>query len=108
MQEHLVRLLTTMARNKLTNATHKERAGRRDYRRVKTADADVAGKDASPSMQVETQELLREARRRLSPDEQRLLELRDQGQEWTEIAALLGGQPEALRKKLARAIDRVA
>jgi hypothetical protein len=54
------------------------------------------------------QELLQEARRRLSPEERRLLELRDQGQEWAAIAMAVGGQPEALRKQLARALERVA
>jgi RNA polymerase sigma-70 factor (ECF subfamily) len=48
------------------------------------------------------------ARHRLAPDERRLLELREQGREWAEIAAEVGGSPEALRKKLARAVGRVA
>ncbi len=47
-------------------------------------------------------------RRRLSPEEFELLELRGQGREWAAIAAERGGSAEALRKKLARAIDRVA
>ena len=51
---------------------------------------------------------LEEARRRLSPEELSLLERREQGREWTEIAAELGSSPEAVRKRLARAIDRVA
>ena len=38
----------------------------------------------------------------------RLVELRGEGREWTSIAEEVGGNPEALRKKLARAIDRVA
>jgi hypothetical protein len=36
------------------------------------------------------------------------LELREQGHEWAAIATTLGGNPEALRKKLARAVERVA
>ena len=43
-----------------------------------------------------------------SPDERRLLELRNDGHDWAAIAARLGGSAEALRKKLARALDRVA
>ena len=58
--------------------------------------------------EVATRELLEEARRRLSPEELSLLERREQGREWTEIAAELGSSPEAIRKRLARAIDRVA
>jgi len=37
-----------------------------------------------------------------------LLDLREQGKEWAEIAALQGAGAEALRKKLGRAIERVA
>jgi hypothetical protein len=53
-------------------------------------------------------ELLEEARRRFSPDEITILERREQGREWTEIAEELGSSPEANRKRLTRAIDRVA
>ena len=40
--------------------------------------------------------------------ERLLLDLREQGQEWAEIAAARGASAEALRKKLGRAIERVA
>jgi hypothetical protein len=52
-------------------------------------------------------DLQTEIRRRLSPDEWQLLELRNQGHDWAAIAAEVGGASESLRKKLARAIDRV-
>ena len=52
-------------------------------------------------------DLLQEVQRRLSADERRLLELRNQGCDWAAIAAEVGGAAETLRKKLARAIDRV-
>ena len=48
-----------------------------------------------------------EVRRRLTADEWPLLELKNQGHDWAEIAAQVGGLPETLRKKLARAIERV-
>jgi DNA-directed RNA polymerase specialized sigma24 family protein len=57
---------------------------------------------------VAARELLQEAHRRLAPDERQLVELRTQGLDWAAIAHQLGGSPEALRKKLARAVDRVA
>ena len=59
----------------------------------------VAGPDRTPSSEVATRELLQEARRRLSPEERSLLERREQGREWTEIAAELGSSPEAIRKR---------
>lgn len=109
--EDLLQLLTSMAHHKLTDEARKQQAGRRDYRRVAATPVEEQGVFApgsSPSQHAATQELLQEARRRLSPDDRQLLELRDQGQEWTAIATVVGGQPEALRKKLARALERVA
>jgi DNA-directed RNA polymerase specialized sigma24 family protein len=54
------------------------------------------------------QELIEEAHRRLTPDERRIQELRQQGLEWAEIAAQVGGSPEALRKRFTRAVTLVA
>jgi hypothetical protein len=36
------------------------------------------------------------------------VELRKEGLEWAAIAERLGSTPEAVRKKLARGVDRVA
>ena len=118
----LLKLLATMTRNKLANQVKGHRAIRRDFRRVEDRNdgngsgemsvvrgiEGLAGPDRTPSSEVATRELLQEARRRLSPDELSLLERREQGREWTEIAAELGSSPEAIRKRLARAVDRVA
>ncbi|MBV8231284.1 MAG: sigma-70 family RNA polymerase sigma factor [Planctomycetaceae bacterium] len=109
--DQLLRLLAAMTRNKLANQKRHQRAARRDYRRVEPGGleaGEVAGRDGPPSRQVAARELLQEAHRRFTPAERRLLDLRDQGREWSTIAAELGGSPEALRKKLARAIERVA
>jgi hypothetical protein len=56
---------------------------------------------------VAGRELLEEFRRRLSEEERALVDLRAQGFEWPEIAAKLGGTPQARRKQFARAVDRV-
>jgi RNA polymerase sigma factor (sigma-70 family) len=109
--EQLLRLLVTMARNKVACQANAQRAGRRDHRRVVAAidgRHDVASRDASPSRQVAARELLDEARRLLSPEERALLERREQGGDWAAIADELGGTPDALRMRLARAVDRVA
>jgi RNA polymerase sigma-70 factor (ECF subfamily) len=109
--DDLLRLLARMARNKLANQVEHHRARRRDYRRVEAGEdlgKEVAGAGASPSLQAAGRELLEEARRRLSADELRLLELRQQGREWAEIAAELGGTPAALRMQLTRAVERVS
>jgi RNA polymerase sigma-70 factor (ECF subfamily) len=108
--EQLLKLLATMARNKIINQAEALRAQRRDYRRVEAgglADGQLAAPGSTPSQQVAARELLQETHRRLSEEERRLLDLRQQGREWSDIAAELGGSPEALRKQLARAINRV-
>jgi hypothetical protein len=61
----------------------------------------------SPSAALVVLDLQQEVRRRLAPDEWQLLDLRNQGHDWAAIAARVGGNKECLRKKLARAIDRV-
>jgi RNA polymerase sigma factor (sigma-70 family) len=118
----LLKLLATMTRNKLSNQVKCHRSVRRDFRRIEDRDGrngngemsvvggveGLAGPGRTPSSEIATRELLEEARRRLSSDELSLLERREQGREWTEIAAELGSSPEAVRKRLARAIDRVA
>ena len=45
--------------------------------------------------------------RRLSEQELFLADQRALGRAWDDIAAELGASPEALRKRLARALDRV-
>jgi RNA polymerase sigma-70 factor (ECF subfamily) len=107
----LLKLLATMARNKLANQAHRLRARRRDCRRDAAGSdqaREVADPAASPSRQAAARELLDEARRRLSPEERRLLDLRQQGRAWAEVAEELGGNPDALRVQLARAVERVA
>jgi RNA polymerase sigma factor (sigma-70 family) len=108
--DDLLKLLGAMARNKVKFHARKEQAQRRDNRRQEGGGRveEIPSGDSSPSHHVASQELLKEVRRRLSPEERKLLELRKQGLEWSAIAEQLGGSPEALRKKLARAIDRMA
>lgn len=109
--DDLVKLLAKMARNKLAYQARQQQAGPRDHRRVVAGPerlAEAVGRDPTPSRQLGAQELLAEARRRLSAEELHLLELREQGLEWAEIAGQMGGSPEALRKRLARAVDLVA
>jgi RNA polymerase sigma-70 factor (ECF subfamily) len=108
--EQVLRLLTAMARNKLASHARKQYSLRRDQRRASLIGDQgsqlVAAVD-SPSAAIVASDLQQEVRRRLAPDEWHLLDLRNQGREWAAIAAQIGGQPETLRKKLARAIDRV-
>lgn len=108
--EQLLRLLTTMARNKLLNQARQEHAARRDNRLVTDdiANHDVAAGDPGPAQQAEAKELLAEVHRRLAPDELKLVELRNQGHDWNAIAEQVGGTPAALRQKLHRALARLS
>lgn len=117
--DQLLRLLATMTRNKLIGQVKGQAAARRDFRRVTgsgaTRDgeagdgiAQIPGRIPTPSRDVAARELLEEALRRLSPDEKRILDFREQGEQWAEIASELGSSPEALRKRFVRAVDRVA
>jgi RNA polymerase sigma-70 factor (ECF subfamily) len=109
--EQLLKLLSAMARNKLTVQARKEYAQRRDRRRVVPQGPDqdrLVAPGGGPSGEVAARDLLQEVRRRLSPEEQQILELRNQGDDWAGIAERLGGGADALRKRLARALDRVA
>lgn len=107
--EQLIRLLISMARNKVTDHARRQQAARRDNRRQGTDSAlsKVSDPGESPSELVATAELLREARRRMSDDERYLAEQRALGKGWNELAEELGDGAEALRKKLSRAMDRI-
>jgi len=109
--EQLVKLLGAVARNKLVCQSRAQQRQRRDYRRNEGGIADeeqMVDQNPSPSVQIASRELLERAERLLSPDERALVESRKEGLEWNVIAERQGGTPEALRKKLARAVDRVA
>jgi RNA polymerase sigma-70 factor (ECF subfamily) len=120
--EQLLKLLATMTRNKLVNQARALGAARRDFRRLEAREGargfdsssgvgeleQLAGSGPTPSRVVSARELLEQARRRFLPEELALLERRQQGHGYAEIAAEHGATPEAVRKRLARAIDRVA
>ncbi len=105
----LRRLLAGMARNKLAAQARRHSADRRDFRRV----AELGGADAmpapaaTPSQVVAREELLNEARARLSPEEARIAVLRGEGRSWAEIAAELGGSADSRRVQFQRALSRI-
>ena len=109
--EQLVKLLVTMARNKLTNYALQQRAARRDQRRVDkniADESDLVDPGPSPSRIAVNKELLQECRRRLSDEERHLADLRASGRSWDEIAADVAAKPDTVRSRLTRALDRVA
>jgi RNA polymerase sigma factor (sigma-70 family) len=106
--EDLVHLLIRMTRNKMVDATRRQRARRRDHRRATSLDGvELIADTPSPSQIVASAEMLAEVQKRLSPEEKQLADLRVAGREWIDIAREVGGTPEARRKQLTRAITRI-
>lgn len=112
--EQLLRLLVTMAKNRVIDWARRTQADRRDGRRdvsLEYADGEspqFAADVRSPHSILVNRELLERVRSRLSPPERQLMEQRAEGQDWDEIASQLGERPDAVRMRLTRALDRVA
>ena len=70
-------------------------------------DWEPASPEPSPPQQVEGRDFSQAIRARLPEPARRLFDLKAQGLTWTEIAAQVGGQPDALRMRLRRAIATV-
>jgi len=108
--EQLAGLLVTMARNKLVSRVRLERRLVRDVRRL-TAEPDVldsvVDEQPSPSENVSRNELLERVRGLLSDEERQIVELRNEGVGWDEIAKRLGGSGQARRMQLSRGIERL-
>jgi RNA polymerase sigma factor (sigma-70 family) len=106
--DDLVKLLSTMARNEVLREQRRQLAARRDQRRDaagQVTDETAPAPGATPSQEVAAAELFQEVQQRLTAEEKQLTEWRQQGGDWNAIAAEAGGQPEALRKKVSRAIS---
>jgi RNA polymerase sigma factor (sigma-70 family) len=109
----LIRLVTRMTRNKVLDEVRRSQADCRDQRRIvgqtaaQLAEAN-ATKEPTPSKVVAMVELMREIYRRLSEEERRLAQLRADGLDWISIAEQQGATPDAVRKRLTRAMERVS
>lgn len=112
--EQLLKLLVTMARNRVVDWARHANADRRNGQREVSLDLEsgeprpIAGKDPGPASVVVNRELLDRVRDRLSPAERQLMEQRAAGHEWDTIAAGLGEQTNTVRMRLTRALDRIA
>jgi RNA polymerase sigma-70 factor (ECF subfamily) len=107
--EDLFKLLVDITRKKLTDRAREELAAKRDCRRLSRRDPNQSkDSDEGPVQQAVGRELLQEFHRRLSAEERTLAEQRALGRPWAEIASERGESAEALRKRLTRAVDRVA
>jgi RNA polymerase sigma factor (sigma-70 family) len=107
--EDLMRLLVRMARNKVASQARRQKARAADRLRVEAENLEATVVGATDMARlVAGRDLLEEVRRRLSAEERQIADLRGQGRSWPEVAAALGGTPEARRKQLTRALDLIA
>lgn len=107
--DDLAKLLARMARNKVASKVRHAQAKARDPRRVEggTEAVDRLPDGPQPDRIVAGKELLERFRQLLSDQERQLADLRAAGMTWPEIAAQLGGQAQAHRHRLDRALTRV-
>lgn len=109
--DQLARLLIAMTRNKLAHQVRKQRACRRDNRLnapTRVDELQVVSHEPGPSELAADHDLFETIRTRLPAEERAIADLRAQGWEWPEIADRLGGNAQARRVQLARAVQRVA
>lgn len=110
--EQLQALLVRMALNRVHDEARRYLAERRDFRRNnRNASPEqlshIEGSEPTPSKVAAGHELLEKIRRLFTEEERRLLDERSCGRDWAAISLAWGARPEALRKKLNRAIQRV-
>jgi ECF sigma factor len=108
---HLLRLLVAMARNKLASQARHSYVARRDPQALRdglNGAEQLAAPEPGPFQAVAEQDFCGALLAALSAEERQLADRRAYQVEWAAIAADLGGNPENLRKKLARALHRAA
>lgn len=109
--QNLVRLLVTMARNKLASKARLEHRQKRDNRRMAGTDPEFMDEltdgQPSPSEILSRREQLELMRASLTDEEREIADLRGQGLAWEAVAERLGGSGQARRMQLTRGIERV-
>ncbi len=112
--QDLIRLLTKMATNKVIDKYRSEQSQRRlSQSRAENLNGNrefgepIVGQ-ITPEARLIYEELLQSANSHLTDSEKAISELRNQGLSWIEVARELGESPQALRKRLERACNRIA
>ena len=107
--EQLLALLVTMTRNRVVDWARRQQVERRvvgsDTESFgEAACAEATSKTDDPLAAAVRRELADDVRGRLGPVERDVLDRRLMGHSWSEIGQTLGDSPEALRKRLERAL----
>jgi len=108
----LLRLLASMAFNRVHDAARhhmaEKRGGGQAQAWLPEHLAQVQAPQGGPAREASFRDLYQRTLALLDPDERELAVMRGQGKEWPEIAAERGENADALRKRLGRALDKVA
>ena len=114
-ERQLRALLARIATSRLLYHWQRHRTAKRDMRRLAegaTAENQIealaSSNQPTPSQVLAGRELAEECRRRFSPEEWTIVELRNAGNEWKGISEQLGRSPDSLRMQYTRAVTRVA
>jgi DNA-directed RNA polymerase specialized sigma24 family protein len=110
--DQLHALLVRMAHNRVHDEARRYLADRRDFRRnanniPSEQLSDLKSAEPTPSKVAAGHELLEKIRLLFTEEERQLLDERSLGRDWATMSVIRGVRPEALRKKLNRAIQRV-
>lgn len=108
--QQLLALLVTMTRNRVIDEHRRQNAQKRrasDEPVVALDESAVGTGDDGPRTVAILREMIGEIRARLSAEELLIADGRNAGRSWQEIADELGHAPDAVRKRLARAVERV-
>ena len=113
-QKDLVKLLTRMATNKVIDK-HRAEASQRRLSLHKAENqngnhqyGEPVQQQISPESAMVYEELYHSAEASLSEKEKTISNLRNQGMSWLDVSRELGESPQALRKRLERACNRIA
>jgi RNA polymerase sigma-70 factor (ECF subfamily) len=107
----LAGLLVRMTRNKVASASRQQYRHRRDARRTQADDDELqhaVAHDPALLEELANEEILARLRERLTSEERAIAELRADDRSWEEVAAMMGGKPQARRMQLTRGVERAA
>ena len=109
-EEDLRRLLVAIANKKFLVLNRRETAAKRDHRQTQSLEntKEIAVIEGDTNNRLDHAELLHEVMQRLTQDEQKLFAWRREGLAWNSIADQLSEDAMLLRKRLSRALHRVA
>ena len=108
--EQLLMMLVTMTRNRVADAAREQTSLKRDHNRnvdLGSGILNLPSAKPGPGSQVAAAELLAKVREQMSPEERIISDRRHAGDSWQQLADQLKSTPDALRKQMERAIERI-